>query len=66
MKIIASGIVMREWKNLIGMIIVTFAVIICGILISNAIKDAGLNIQVGLEYMGELIKWLLPYFEFYL
>lgn len=43
---------MKDWQRLIGMIII----IICGILISQAIRDAGDNVRSALSYMGELLR----------
>lgn len=47
---------MKDWQRLIGMIIIAVAIIICGILISQAIRDAGDNVCSALSYMGELLR----------
>lgn len=47
---------MKDWQRLIGMIIIAAAIIISGLLIAQAIREAGTNIHSGLGYMGELLR----------
>lgn len=47
---------MKDWQRFIGMIIIAVAIIICGILISQAIRDASDNVRSALSYMGELLR----------
>lgn len=47
---------MKNWQLLIGMIIIAVAIIICGVLVSDAIQTASSNISQGLVSLGELIR----------
>lgn len=47
---------MKNWQQLIGMIIIAISIIISGVLIAQAIQDAGCNIHNGISYMGEVLR----------
>lgn len=47
---------MKDYQDLIGRIIIAIAIIISGVLISNALSAGFGNIHSGLAYMGELIR----------
>ena len=48
--------IMKNWQVLIGLMAIAIAILISGILISNAIQEAGSNIHVGFTALGELIR----------
>ena len=60
---------MKNWQVLIGLMAIAVAILISGILISNAIQEAGSNIHVGFLWVSSLDnykpmrfvqqKWLL-------
>lgn len=47
---------MKDYQDLIGKIIIAIAIIISGIMISNALNSGFSNIHSGLAYIGELIR----------
>lgn len=47
---------MKNWQVLIGLMAIAIAILISGMLISNAIQEAGSNIHVGFTALGELIR----------
>jgi hypothetical protein len=47
---------MKDYQDLIGKIIIATAIVISGVLISNALSLGFSNIHSGLVYMGELIR----------
>ena len=47
---------MKNWQVLIGLMAIAIAILISGILISIAIKEAGSNIHVVFTALGELIR----------
>lgn len=47
---------MKDYQDLIGKIIIAIAIIISGILISNALSAGFSNIHSGVTHMGELIR----------
>lgn len=51
-----KGDFMKNWQVLIGLMAIAVAILISGILISNAIQEAGSNIHVGFTTLGELIR----------
>lgn len=47
---------MKDYQNLIGKIIIAIAIIISGLLISNALNSSASNIHSGITNMAELIR----------
>lgn len=50
------GDIVKNWQVLIGLMAIAIAILISGMLISNAIQEAGSNIHVGFTTLGELIR----------
>lgn len=47
---------MKDYQDLTGKIIIAIAIIISGLLISNALNSGASNIHSGISYIGELIR----------
>lgn len=47
---------MKNWQVLIGLMAIAIAILISGMLISNAIQEASSNILQGFTTLGELIR----------
>lgn len=47
---------MKEYKDLIGKIIIAIAIIIAAYLIADAINEAGFSIQCGLSSLGNILR----------
>ena len=48
--------IMKNWQVLIGLMAIAIAILISGMLISNAIQEASSNILQGFTALGELIR----------
>ena len=51
-----EGDIMKNWQVLIGLMAIAIAILISGMLISNAIQEASSNILQGFTALGELIR----------
>ena len=47
---------MKNYQDLIGKIIIAAAIIIAAVVVAGAIESAGVNINQGLTYAGELLR----------
>lgn len=45
---------MKENKNLIGSIIIAIAIVVAGVLISNALLDGFTTLREAISYVGQL------------